>query len=350
MDIQFKPLSQIDLSDSFFNTLKQDYAEFEKWFQRKQQDNSKAFIMESDTGLEAFLYLKLEDGPVENIEPNLPTSKRLKIGTFKVNPHGTRLGERFIKKIFDYCIRYKLKEAYVTIFPKHVYLLRLLKRYGFDQVGTKDSHNGQEIVLLKKFTEFADDILKDYPLFNINGVNKYQLAIFPEYHTRLFPDSILNNEHFDIIQDVSHTNSIHKIYICSMPIGILQPKDLLVIYRTGDKQAAAYYRAVVTSVCVVEEVRRGSSFEDVAQFLAYCQTYSVFSEEELSQWYEKGNVFVIKLTYNAAFSRRVNRKALIEEIGLNPDVRWGFIKLTDQEFNHILNRGEINESLIVNKT
>ena len=46
---------------------------------------------------------------------------------------------------------------------------------------------------------------------------RYVLSINPEYHTKLFPDSILTNElKYDLIQDVSETNSIYKIYVCWM--------------------------------------------------------------------------------------------------------------------------------------
>ncbi len=44
--------------------------------------------------------------------------KRLKIGTFKVVASGFRLGERFLKIVFDNAIANKVEEIYVTIFDK----------------------------------------------------------------------------------------------------------------------------------------------------------------------------------------------------------------------------------------
>ncbi len=112
------------------------------------------------------------------------------------------------------------------------------------------------------------------------------LAIYPQYHTQLLPDSILNNETFDIVQDVSHTNSIHKVYICRMAVEIATPGDVLIIYRTKDpkESAPAEYRSVATSVCVVEEVKRASEFNSEAEFIKYCGPYSVFPEDELKEW------------------------------------------------------------------
>lgn len=47
------------------------------------------------------------------------------------------------------------------------------------------------------------------------------------------------------------------------------------------------------------------------------------------------------------FNRRTIRKKLIEEIGISRRVYWGFFKLTDEQFNNIIEKGQIDESLIV---
>lgn len=86
---------QVNLEDPFFTSLKEDYDGFEDWFQRK--GDSEAYIQKKDNGeLEAFLYLKIEEGGVADVEPNLPLGKHLKVGTFKIDAHSTKLGEYFI--------------------------------------------------------------------------------------------------------------------------------------------------------------------------------------------------------------------------------------------------------------
>ena len=42
--MDYKPFSGIDLDNSFFDSLKADYKEFETWFKKKQTDGSKAYI------------------------------------------------------------------------------------------------------------------------------------------------------------------------------------------------------------------------------------------------------------------------------------------------------------------
>ena len=104
--------------------------------------------------------------------------------------------------------------------------------------------------------ELSNDQLKDYPLISLKDKRKFLLSIYPKYHTKLFPDSILNNEEsykYNLVKDVSYTNSIHKIYICFMPdVASLRKGDLIAIYRTNDYQGPARYRSVVTSICEVE--------------------------------------------------------------------------------------------------
>lgn len=347
-NIEAKYFKEIDLDDEFFTSLKDDYKEFETWFKDKSLDNKKAFVLYENNGLMAFLYLKIENDQISDIIPNLEAKRRLKVGTFKIDAHGTKLGERFVKKIFDVAIHKEIDEIYVTIFEKHKPLTNLLKTFGFFEYGTKTTDNGVEIVLCKKFGHIKNNILKDYPIVQTEERNKFVLSIYPKWHTKLFSDSILNNESVDILEDTSYTNSIHKVYICGMS-GVQEFKkdDLVLIYRTKDREPAKY-RSVVTSICVIEEVENINNFISIDSFLAYCKPHSIFSESELREFYKtKKYPFIIKMTYNIAFKRRVTKGYLSDVIGLSPNY-WGVFRVTDDEFLNIIRAGEVNESLIVN--
>lgn len=129
----------------------------------------------------------------------------------------------------------------------------------------------------------------------------------------------------------------------------LRKGDKLVIYRTTDFQAPAAYRSVCTSVCTVCEVKTVRDFADEDAFVRYTNRYSVFSERELRNWYQKKNYFtVIKMVYNIAFTKRVINKVMKEQVGLSPDY-WGFFSLTDAQFDKLLKLGEIDERYIVDK-
>lgn len=344
--ISLQKFSEIDLNDRFFDSLKSDYPEFEEWFTRKASEGRKAYVQYTNGALQAFLFLKNESGePLNDINPQRPACRRLKVGTFKIDAHNTRLGERFVKKIMDTSLYMNAEEIYVTIFPKHESLVRLLQEYGFVEGGKK----GKELVLIKDMKHLSNDLLKDYPLLTTKGNRKFVLSIYPEYHTRMFPDSILKNEDkYELIRDVSYTNSIHKVYLCSMySAAQLQRGDLLAIYRTTDWKGPAHYRSVVTSICQIEEVKAKNSFDSYEEFSKYTNYYSIFSNEEIKQIYDSPNCIAIKMTYNMALTKRVTKQYLVESLGINPRY-WGLFQLTDKQFDAILKKGEVDESIIIN--
>jgi len=123
MGFEFRKFKDIDLNDYFFDSLKLDYAEFSEWFHRKSENNA-LIHFDDNHNLNGFLYLKDEDDDLD-IEPSQGKLRRLKVGTMKIDAHGTRLGERFMKKIFDYALHKESEEIYVTIFDKHKQLINL---------------------------------------------------------------------------------------------------------------------------------------------------------------------------------------------------------------------------------
>ena len=349
-DIKYVSFSTIDLADTFFDSLKDDYKGFEDWFAKKASGGAEAYVQYERGKIQAFLYMKDESGEaMDDITPPRSACKRLKVGTFKIDAHSTKLGERFVKKILDKAVVDDYDEVYVTIFPKHVGLITLLERYGF----IKGAEKNGEGFYFKNMRTLTGNLLKDYPLISTHDRRKFLLAIYPRFHTKLFPDSILRNEdsqRYELIKDVSYTNSIHKIYLCFMPdTASLKPGDLIAIYRTSDNLGPAKYRSVITSICQIEEVRTKASFNTMDEYLKYTNKYSIFEEKDLISWYRQKNVIVLKMTYNIALSKRVTRGYLLDEVGIPADYYWGFFQLTDGQFNEKMKKGEINENIIVNK-
>lgn len=344
-NIKHKTFADINLDDKFFLSLKEDYVEFEKWFLKKRQQD--AFVQYDDKGnIIGFLYLKEEFGMVDDVLPPIAAKKILKIGTFKIDSHGTRMGEQFVKIIMDYAINGDVDVCYVTIFGKQEGLINLLKTFGFEEYGIKGDNLNPEKVFLKNMKTVCGDVNRDYPLIRVNDGNKYLLSIYPKYHSVMFPDSILTTENRNIITDISHTNSIHKIYICTMGVEILKRGDIIVLYRTAEDGRSAEYSAVATSVCVIEEVKNQNMFENFEQFYKYANQYSVFGKEDLYYWYCRGGCKAIKMTYNIALKRRIVRHDLITKIGLNRDAYWGFMPISDEQFYAIIKLSEINENIL----
>lgn len=346
--------ANINLKDPFFDSLRANYEGFDDWFNKKASSGAKALVYYNDAALLDFLYVKEENEALQLDGVTLPPKKRLKVGTFKIERRGTNRGERFMKRILDIAIIHDFPEVYVTMFDdtkELMHLRQFFERYGFVEIGRKSHANGRsESVLLRDMTSHTGDMLQDYPFVDRTQGKKYLLAIKPEYHTKLFPDSILNTERYDILKDVSPTNSINKIYICWMKgVDQLKSGDKLIIYRTSDGVGAARYRSVVTSVCSILEVKTIRDFADIDEFVQYTNRYSIFNETELRKWYHsKPHFVVIKVLYNLAFQKKVIRKELIEQVGLPADAYWGFMPLTETQFNDILNLGNADGRYIIN--
>lgn len=346
-NINYEYLSDINLNDPFFDSLRVDYQEFNSWFIRKSQEEESAFTFYVDGLLNSFLYLKFEEESHHDINPPMPLNHRLKIGTLKIDAHGTKLGERFIKKIFDLATENNINEIYVTVFAKHIGLISLFTTFGFYFYGVKSTLNGDESVYVKRFNNIRDDILLDFPMVKFSGVNKHVLSIYPKFHSKLFPDSILNNESYSLLNDISPTNSIHKMYICAMSgVTNFRGGDIVLIYRTSDGLGLAKYRSVVTSVCTIQEVKNMYDFNDINEYLQYCEPYSIFSEQELRSFFNtKKYPFIIKMVYNLAFKKRVINDYLANSLMIRPSY-WGVFSISNDQFLNICRKGEINENLI----
>lgn len=343
-NIMCKSFSEIDLQDSFFQTLKNDYPKFEIWF--RKDGTRKAYVQYESNRIIGFLYLKMEEHSVDDVMPNILADKILKVGTFKIEAHGTKMGEQFIKIITDYAINNNVDVCYVTIYEKHKALIELVQQFGFELYGIKGTDESKENVYIKRMNIVTGDINKDFPTVNSQASKKYLLGIYPEYHSIMFPDSILNTEDRSIITDVSYTNSIHKVYVCTMEqVQELKYGDIVVLYRTAELGKSAEYSAVATSVCVVEEVKKQNEFSTFDDFYKYASKYSVFDKNDLRYWYNKGRCVAIKMTYNAALKKRIVRHDLIEKIGLERDQYWGFFELTDRQFDEIIRCGGVDKIL-----
>ncbi len=343
----------VNLNDSFFDSLKRDYEEFEKWFERKAKEE--AYTLTGDTGqLLAFLFLKIE-GPNEpylDISPSFCPAKRLKVGTFKVDRRGQRLGERFIKIIFDNALSNDVDEIYATIFERteeQKLLVAMLCDWGFVKYGKKLTG---ESVYVRKLVPAVD--LK-FPKKTFPFVSRlapaYLTPIYPEYHTELFPDSILKTESpIDFKESSPHRNAIEKIFISRSFERNLNVGDLVFFYRTREKDRSARYSAVVTTVGVVTGVEKHISSED--EFVQLCKNRTALNQEDLKKWWgEKPycRPFLVKFLHVASFKKRPNRKMLMDLNfpSMNEGPR-GFTKLTDTEIRYLISLSELNSKIFVN--
>ena len=316
----------IDLNDSFFDTLKEDYPGFNDWFYSKNQEE--AYVFKNDNAVHGFLFVKTEypdEKDYLTIDPPLSSKKRLKIGTFKIDKTltGFRLSERFLKIILDNALNDKVDEIYVTLFEnkrKEVSELHnFLSKWGFITHGYKVSKSGEkELVLVKTLKEYdaAKGIKFNFPNLPKNQ-KMYMLPIAPEYHTDLFPDSILKNEDMNLYsENKGHLYSLEKIYVSNAYTGEAKPGDFIVIYRMGDRYPKRY-SSVCTCLAILEEIVRPKTKEE---YLKACSNKSVFSIEDWNTFYDtKKYRTVIKLIPYKTYTQKISLAKLIDEGFINYD-------------------------------
>lgn len=340
--------AQINLKDDFFDSFREDYPGFDNWFIKKSDEEAYITINRDNGLLLSFLYLKIEDASENyaDISPTFPKRKRLKVGTFKVINNGFRLGERFLKIIFDNALLNKVNEIYVTIFDhrdEQRRLIELLQQWGFKFWGNK----GKEQVYVRDFKPaFNKDSLKENFPYISRKVKSFIVPIYESYHTELLPDSILKTESpLEFVEDFPHRNGISKVYVSRA----IQPHptagDLLIFYRTG-----GLYKSVVTTIGVVQKVIYDIKSEE--EFIAHCRKGSVFPEKDLkAMWnYKKGiRPFVIRFLYVYSFPHRINMKQLIdlEILAGVDDAPRGFKPISNDQLNLILTETKSDESFIV---
>lgn len=304
--VKSKEFADVNLNDSFFDSLREDYEgkKFDDWFKRKGKE--KAYVFEDKDGLKGFLYLKVEDKSenYSDIDPIFSSKLRLKVGTFKIESTGFRLGERFLKIIFDNARNHNVEEIYVTLFEDkraNVKALKsLMEQWGFQKHGYKKS-NG-ELILVKSMTQYADDKSPKFSFpINKNDVHHFFLPIYPQYHTDLFPDNILKNEDMHLYaENKAHRYAIEKIYLSGAFNVKAKPGDFVLIYRVGGRYPKKY-SSVVTGIAIVEEIIKTKSVEECIDI---CKNRSIFSEDEIRRLYDKYPT-IIKLLDFITFKTKV---------------------------------------------
>jgi predicted nucleic acid-binding protein len=340
----------IDVTDPFFDSFRQDYYEFDKWFQRKADEI--AYVCYSGNHLVGFLYVKIEgaDEGYADIRPVLPPRKRLKIGTLKVGLNGYRMGERFLKIVFDNALINKVDEIYVTLFdhtPEQLRLIELLEEWGFQRYGSKATRTGNELVYTRLFRPAAD---RAHPKLTFPYISDqasiFIVPIYPDYHTELLPDSILNTESPDDYRDNEpYRNALSKVYISHSRERGLRSGDVLAFYRTGGK-----YKGVATTLGIVERVY--DNIQSAEELVVVCKNRTFFKPEEIKAFWDRYSTikpFVVEFLYVYSLPRRPNLEKLVN-LGIIAGydaVPRGFSKISLNQLHLLVKESNGNEGLII---
>lgn len=343
LSVKKELFGDIDLNDVFFDSLKEAYPDFIPWFNKKSEEE--VYVCRTDEGvIKGFLYIKTEDQSenYSSIEPKFLPKKRLKVGTFKVDMSGFRLGERFIKIIFDNALHRKVDEIYVTFFkdsPILEALKGLLETWGFVRHGIKHSYGKEETVFVKKLGIMNPEMSAKNNFPNMQfGKQKFILPIMAKYHTSLLPDSILKTEkQINFMGPDAQKYALQKVYISWAPERNINPGDLILFYRMGEEGSNKKYSSVLTTLGMVDRIYYNFKTKD--DFLKHCQNRSVFSKAELDDFWNKHqyHLMVLKFVFVRSLKSRLTLDYL-HQLGVvePPKGPRPFMRISDDIFKKIL--------------
>lgn len=347
LDIKKVKIDTLDINDSFFDSLKSSYPDFVNWINKKKEEPAYCYFEKNK--LLALLILKNEevgDEDYKDIKPNMKYNRKLKISTFKVGIEHKKIGERFMKIIFDQAIYSMVDEIYVTIFDddeKKRKLINYFEKFGFKLFGKK---NEKELVYIRSMKKSfnSEEPLKSYPYINCNN-DLFIVPINPQYHTFLLPDSKILNEYNRIVH-MPVEYAINKYYISAAGFK-KKPKigDNLVFYRTSEGLIPAKYASVITTIGVVTNIFIPRNIDDLVNKV---RNKTVYTDLEIRNYYKSKIEFtyVIEFAYVTTLENKINLYECIKN-GILDKAPRGVQELNNVKLDKIIELGGVNSYITI---
>jgi hypothetical protein len=357
-----KHFSEIDLTDPFFDSLKNDYpgsensTGFIEWFKKKSLEGASALLFEDEAGIGAFIVLKDETDEIALKECTLPKKQRIKISTFRIADryHRQRIGEGAIGLILWKWQKSNISDIYLTVFDKHTTLISQFEKFGFKKCGY--NNNGENVLIRTKDEINFTDCYKSFPYLQSNFDYAGYIIIDDIYHDTMFAYSELANTKF--LQSQVHrsvSNGLSKIYVSSAYVSHYQIGEPVFIYRKYTQGRGKRYKSCLTSICVVNNVIQAKrdykflmTFDELKKAIG---NKSVFDENEIYDKYMYfKNLIVLELLYIGYFGagNNVNMDWLDNNGLWTPNNQYPTEKkLTLEQFKKILLEGNVDVSNVI---
>jgi hypothetical protein len=283
-------LYQIDLNQPFFNSLRADYVDFNKWYEKASQEGRKAWVYKTKAEkVDAVCIFDEQKNPILTDDHRSLPGNTLKLCTFKVGEdvRGKKIGELFLKAAFKYAYDNRIENLFIHMKPyKQGFLKDLCVNFGFLEFG---KYKG-DLVYVKKHPLIPPNSLDEpveynrryFPHFkNESRVGKFIIPIIPQYHRILFPDiqdqlDIFHHFSIDSSKQIVG-NAIKQAYLCHAPVKGMKSGDIIMFYRSHDKKA-------VTSLGIVEI---SDDFDNTDEIVQLVSKRTVYSFEEIEKMAEK---------------------------------------------------------------
>ncbi len=300
--IEEKECHQINRADDIFQSLRDDYAGFDAWFNRSCVRNHRHCWTINFNDEISGIAIRKDESPAEFFN-DLPSAKGrvqsdiekiLKICTFKIKERhrGEKLGEQLIKQVLWWASKNSYDLVYLTVYPKHKYLIHVLTQYGFEAIGRSKG----ELYLAKAFRSGVLESSADenplayhrqyYPNFRRHeAVSKYLVPIKGPYYETLFPENVnkRQTELFDAssVGLVSRIpgNTIRKVYVCHAGIKSIREGDILLFFHLKDDNS--FHSQALITVGITDGFDIVSHHDALLKLTA---KRSVFSPEQLVEF------------------------------------------------------------------
>lgn len=320
-------MDMLDINDPIFDTLKNNYKEFEYWFKEKQNDRRDClFYINPNKLLGAVLIYKKEREKIDLKDKILPYKDRIKIATMIVTYEGHKIGEFFLKWIINYAMSNNINELYLTHFiENNDSLVNLIEEYGFilkgqnyrgEAIYTKSINKEEcEKHILEEINDKSPiELAKKYYPYFYDGpeVKKFIVPITDEYHERLF---LSKTQQTSLTNEITISkNTIKKAYISKTPTKI-DRGDILLFYQTHSNQG-------ISEIGIVEFSEKDLNFDNMTKIVG---KRSVFSQEELKEF--EDNNTVLLFIHSSEFTKISSENLINKKLIKGPP-------FTAQSFNH----------------
>lgn len=266
------------LDSDFFQSIRQDYPEFDEWFRRIAREGRRSWVYrEGGRGeIDAICIFVIQTDEQITDDGQRLHGPALKLCTFKVGEsvRGRKVGELFLRAAFQFATNHQCEHIFLHANARQQeHLTSLLSDFGFGTVG---EYRG-DAVFVKRHPVHPPAVQMDafeyvrrfYPHYRSGiDVRKFLVPIVPRYHEVLFPDWARPGQALPAGHPQRHVgNAIKLAYLCNAMTKAPRPGDIVLFYRSRDEQA-------VTTLGVVERYESMSEADGIARLVSRRTVYT----------------------------------------------------------------------------
>jgi L-amino acid N-acyltransferase YncA len=338
-----------NLENEFFDSLRIDYNDFDKWFAEGAKNNRQCYVFKSNEKICAILIYKEESASGHRISG--VHDEAIKMCTFKVaeTTFGNKIGELFLSKMISLCIEKNIPNLYLTVFEKHIHLINLLESFGFSKSNFVNKDGKEELIYLKKISKVEaikasnsnDKLIHPFYYDNIS-VEKYVVPIQDKYYRTLFKDGALRQSQLFDKDEASlneiQGNTITKAYICASPRKTMKEGSILFFYSSKNKQ-------MIEPVGILESLSRVSDYNQLKLFVS---KRTVFTEADLEQMLESKKELTVLLFRLVYYIKKPVTFKTIKQLESFSNKFTSITTLKDKDYQFLKANNYFDERYIIN--